>query len=72
MTHKSMPSTPPRVVWGHDGIAARLNISVAKVRWLIAQGKLRVKKHGHRTYSALEHELIEDCAGEYQTENSES
>jgi hypothetical protein len=55
---------PPRVVWGLDAIAKTIGVEVAQARWLISQGKLRVKKHGHRTVSALEHELIQDCAGE--------
>jgi hypothetical protein len=64
-----------RVVWGIEGpggIAETINRSPSETRWLIQQKRLRVKRHGPRTYSALEHELIEDCAGEYQTENSES
>jgi hypothetical protein len=56
-----------RVVWGIEGkggIAAVINRTPAETRWLIKNRKLRVKKHGRRTFSALEHELIEDCAGE--------
>ena len=58
------------IVWGIEGphgIAAEIGRTVAQTRWLISQGKLRVKKHGRRTFSALRQHLIEDCAGEFQT-----
>jgi len=61
------------IVWGIEGpggIAAEINRTPAQTRWLISQGRLRVKKHGHRTYSALREHLHEDCAGEYQNPNS--
>jgi len=55
-----------RVIWGIEqkgGIAQTINASPARTRWLIKQKKLRVKQHGPRTFSALEHELLEDVAG---------
>ena len=70
------PSRPVRVrvVWGIEGpggIAETINRSPSEARWLIKKRRIRVKRHGPRTYSALEHELLEDCAGD-RTENSES
>jgi len=62
---------PVRVVWGIEGpggIAETINRSPSETRWLIKNRKIRVKKHGRRTYSALEHELLEDCAGEIPEE----
>jgi len=67
MTKHIEASRAPHVVWGIEGpggIAETIGRSPSQTRWLISQGKLRVRKHGHRTYSALAHELIEDCAGE--------
>lgn len=55
---------PVRVLWGVEAFAKAIGRSVPETRWLIRQKRLRVKKHGARTYSALEHELIEDVAGE--------
>jgi hypothetical protein len=60
-----------RVVWGIEapgGIAETIRRSPAQTRWLIKNKKIRVKRHGPRTYSALEHELIEDCAGGFPEE----
>ena len=60
-----------RVVWGIEtpgGIAATNGRTPAQTRWLIKIGKLRVKQHGRRTFSALEHELLEDVAGEIPSE----
>jgi hypothetical protein len=60
------------IIWGIEGprgIAAEIGRTVAQTRWLISQGKLRVKKHGRRTYSASRKQLHEDCAGEYQNPN---
>jgi len=60
-----------RVVWGIEGpggIAETIARTPSQVRWLIKNRKLRVKRHGRRTYSALEHELLEDCAGEIPEE----
>jgi hypothetical protein len=62
----------PEVVWGVEGpggIAETINRTPAEARWLIKLGKLRVKKHGRRTISALRRHLLEDCAGEYQDPN---
>lgn len=62
---------PVRVVWGIEGpggIAETINRSPSETRWLIKNRKIRVKRHGRRTYSALEHELLEDCAGEIPEE----
>jgi len=62
---------PVRVVWGIEGpggIAETINRSPSETRWLIKNRRIRVKKHGRRTFSALEHELIEDCAGELLNE----
>jgi hypothetical protein len=56
-----------RVVWGIEGpggIAETINRSPSQARWLIKNRRLRVKQHGRRTFSALEHELLEDVAGE--------
>jgi len=53
----------PRVVWGVAAIAATINRSTSETRWLIKQRRLRVKQHGRRTFSALEHELFEDVSG---------
>jgi hypothetical protein len=65
-------SPPPRhrVVWGYPAMADVLDTSTSRVRWLAGQGLLRIRKHGRRTVSALEHELLEDCAGAYQNSNS--
>jgi hypothetical protein len=62
---------PVRVIWGIEGpggIAETINRSPAAVRWLIKNRRIRVKRHGRRTFSALEHELIEDCAGILESE----
>jgi hypothetical protein len=45
------------LLWGVDSIAAFLKIKPAKAYYLIARGKLPVRKHGHRTISALRSEL---------------
>jgi hypothetical protein len=66
------PLEGPEIVWGIEGpfgIAAAINRTPAQTRWLIGQGKLRVKKHGHRTVSALRQHLIEDCSGKFQSPN---
>jgi hypothetical protein len=63
-----------RVIWGIEGsggIAATINRTPAQARWLIKNKKLRVKRHGPRTYSALEHELLEDVAGEFPKKEEE-
>jgi hypothetical protein len=63
-----------RVVWGIEGkggIAETIERTPAQTRWLIKNKKLRVKKHGRRTYSALEHELLEDVSGEKEEELEE-
>ena len=53
-----------KVVWGLEtGIARTINAKPARVRWLVKNKKLRVRQHGPRTFSALEHELLEDVAG---------
>jgi hypothetical protein len=57
-----MPSLR-RVIWGLPNIASTIQRSVPETRWLIKQKRLRVRKHGHRTFSALEDELLEDCSG---------
>jgi hypothetical protein len=53
-----------RVLWGVPAFAQVINRSVSETRWLIKQKRLRVKKHGARTFSAIEDELLEDVAGE--------
>jgi len=68
----ALSSSRSRVLWGiegKDGIAEAINRTPAQTRYLISRGRLRVKKHGHRTYSALEEDLREDCAGKFR--NSE-
>ena len=62
MTHNN--NNTPVVLWGIAAIAATINRTPSETRWLIRKGALRVRRHGHRTYSAIKHELIEDCAGE--------
>jgi hypothetical protein len=62
--HTEAQSGRVRVLWGVEAFAKAIGRSVSETRWLIRQKRLRVKKHGARTYSALEHELIEDVAGE--------
>jgi hypothetical protein len=60
------------IIWGIEGphgIAAEIGRTPAQTRWLIKIGRLRVKKHGRRTYSASRKQLREDCAGEYQNPN---
>lgn len=69
------PVRSVRVIWGVEtkgGIAEVINRTPAQTRRLIKKGKLRVKQHGHRTFSALEHELLEDCAGEIPEEEIHS
>jgi hypothetical protein len=64
------PLTPGSdIVWGLEGIATEINRTVPQVRWLIGQGKVRIKRHGRRTISASRKQLHEDCAGEYQNPN---
>jgi hypothetical protein len=53
-----------RVVWGLEGIGGVINRTEEEVRWLIRQRRIRVRRHGPRTLSAIEDELIEDCGGE--------
>jgi hypothetical protein len=63
-----------RVVWGIEGaggIAETIERTPAQTRWLIKNKKLRVRRHGRRTFSALEHELLEDVAGEKEVEEAE-
>jgi hypothetical protein len=57
------------IVWSLESIAAEIDRTVPQVRWLINQGKLRVRRHGRRTISASRKQLHEDCAGEYQNPN---
>jgi len=57
------------ILWGIEGIAAAIGCSVSRARWLIKQGRLRVQKHGRRTFSASRKQLHEDCAGEFQIPN---
>jgi len=63
----------PRVVWGIEAIGQTIGRSPSAVRWLIQTGRLRVRRHGRRTFSAIADELIEDVSGEYrvpdETEN---
>jgi hypothetical protein len=54
-----------RVVWGLEGIAGVINRTKEETRWLIKKRRVRVKRHGHRTLSAIEDELLEDCSGEF-------
>jgi hypothetical protein len=56
-----------RVLWGVAAFAKAIGRSVPETRWLIRQKRLRVRKHGARTYSALEHELIQDVSGSGDT-----
>jgi hypothetical protein len=56
-----------RVLWGVEAFAKAIGRSVPETRWLIRQKRLRVRKHGARTYSALEHELIQDVSGSGDT-----
>ena len=53
-----------RVVWGHEAIGKVIDRKVSEVRWLIHEKRIRVRKHGKRTFSAIEDELLEDVAGE--------
>jgi len=55
------------IVWGIDGehgIAAVLGLRPPQVYYLIRRGKLPVRRHGHKTYSASRRRLLEYCAGE--------
>jgi hypothetical protein len=71
MSMQAVARRTSRVVWGIEGpggIAETINRTPAQVRWLIKKRRLRVKHHGLRTYSALEHELFEDVAGKFPEE----
>lgn len=55
------------IVWGVEGehgIAAVIKRTTAQTYYLIRKGKLPVRKHGHRTFSASRRRLLEYCAGE--------
>jgi hypothetical protein len=53
----------PRVAWGYEGIGQAIDRTKEEAKWLAKQGRLRVRKHGHRTVSALVEHLLEDVAG---------
>jgi hypothetical protein len=55
------------IVWGVDGpsgIAAAIGRTPQQTYYLISKGKLPVRKHGHKTYSASRSRLHAHLAGE--------
>jgi hypothetical protein len=52
-----------RVAWGYEGIGREIGRTPQEVKWLVQQGRLRIRRHGHRTISALVEHLLEDCGG---------
>lgn len=66
-TRKKEPAIADDVIWGVDGdngIAAALGIPVPKAYYLIARGKIPVRRLGHRTITASRRELHRWLAGE--------
>ena len=64
----------PRVAWGYTAIGVAIDRTKEEAKWLAKTGRIRVRKHGHRTVSALIDHLLEDVAGisEKETEVEEA
>jgi hypothetical protein len=60
-----------RVAWGYDAIGGAIDRTAEEAKWLAKTGRIRVRKHGHRTVSALVDHLLEDVAGESQKKEEE-
>ena len=52
-----------RVAWGYEAIGREIDRTKEEAKWLAKKGHIRVRKHGHRTVSALIDDLLEDVAG---------
>jgi hypothetical protein len=52
-----------RVAWGYEAIGREIDRTKEEAKWLAKQGRLRIRRHGHRTVSALVEHLLEDVAG---------
>jgi hypothetical protein len=59
------------VVWGYTRIGRAINRSKEEAKWLAKTGRIRVKRHGHRTVSARVDHLLEDVAGEFPKKEEE-
>jgi hypothetical protein len=65
VTASSSSNDESDIVWGVSSIAPEINRSANQVYYLISQGKLPVKRHGHKTYSASRERLRAWCVGDF-------